>query len=114
VEAAGRKMTDIVGAVKQVSDVMSEIAGASTEQLAGIEQVSRSVTQMDQIVQQNAALVEQTAAATEALAVQAEQLVDVVARFQLDESSGTPPQGAQQAEEKEPFHGHARITQAFA
>jgi methyl-accepting chemotaxis protein-1 (serine sensor receptor) len=123
VEAAGRKMEDIVASVRRVSDVMSEIAGASTEQLAGIEQVNRSVTQMDQIVQQNAALVEQTAAATEVMADQAEQLVETVARFTLAETDEAPaplpdeaPRARQQKTDKdkgENFHGSPSISQAF-
>jgi methyl-accepting chemotaxis protein len=123
VEAAGRRMEDIVASVKRVSDVMSEIAGASTEQLAGIEQVNRSVTQMEQIVQQNAALVEQTAAATEVMAAQAEQLVETVARFTLAETDEAPaplpgnaPSAKQQNTNKdkgESFHESPSISQAF-
>ena len=85
VKGAGAKMDDIVASVKRVTDVVSGIAGASGEQLDGIEQVNRAVTQMDQVVQQNAALVEQTSAATEAMVTQAAQLVDAVARFKLKE-----------------------------
>ena len=118
VEAAGRKMEDIVASVKRVTDVMSEIAAASAEQLSGIEQVSRSVTQMDQVVQQNAALVEQTAAATEAMAVQTEQLVQAVARFTLEQAPETQEQAPTVASEarnpkKERFHESTSLGQAF-
>jgi len=92
VEAAGRKMDEIVQSVRRVNDVMSEIAAASTEQLSGVEQVSRAVTQMDQVVQQNAALVAETSASTERMATQTEQLVAAVAKFKLDaEAEATPP-----------------------
>jgi methyl-accepting chemotaxis protein len=127
VEAAGRKMEDIVASVKRVTDVMSEIATASTEQLSGIEQVNRTVTQMDQVVQQNAALVEQTAAATEAMALQTEQLVEAVARFKLEEAGGeeaAPQAAAPEAEEQLPrpgnkhqgdrLHESPSISQAFS
>jgi methyl-accepting chemotaxis protein len=90
VEAAGRKMDEIVQSVRRVTDVMSEIAAASTEQLSGVEQVSRAVTQMDQVVQQNAALVAETSAATERMAVQTEQLVAAVAKFRLDADAQLP------------------------
>jgi len=90
VEAAGQKMTEIVQSVKRVTDVMSEIAAASTEQLSGVEQVSRAVTQMDQVVQQNAGLVAETAAATEKMAAQTEHLVEAVARFKLDGDDAQP------------------------
>jgi len=122
VEAAGRKMEDIVASVKRVTDVMSEIAAASAEQLSGIEQVSRSVTQMDQVVQQNAALVEQTAAATEAMTVQTEQLVQAVARFRLDGASDEPAPASAEAPiaapevsnpKKDRFHESSSLGQAF-
>jgi len=81
-------MDEIVQSVRRVTDVMSEIAAASTEQLSGVEQVSRAVTQMDQVVQQNAALVAETSAATERMATQTEQLVAAVAKFTLE--AGAP------------------------
>ena len=48
VDAAGETMEEIVGSVKEVSDLIAEIAAASQEQSAGIEQVNTAVTQMDQ------------------------------------------------------------------
>jgi methyl-accepting chemotaxis protein-1 (serine sensor receptor) len=116
VEAAGRKMEDIVASVKRVTDVMSEMAAASAEQLSGIEQVSRTVTQMDQVVQENAAMVEQTAAATEAMAVQAEQLVQAVSRFTLEQANEAPVPVATQAvskHKKDDFHESTSLSQAF-
>jgi methyl-accepting chemotaxis protein len=83
VESAGKTMDELLAAVKRVTDIMGEIAAASTEQLSGIEQVSSAVTQMDQVVQQNAALVEEAAAATENLANQARTMADAVSRFRL-------------------------------
>jgi methyl-accepting chemotaxis protein-1 (serine sensor receptor) len=116
VEAAGRKMEDIVASVKRVTDVMSEMAAASAEQLSGIDQVSRTVTQMDQVVQENAAMVEQTAAATEAMAVQAEQLVQAVSRFTLEQANEAPVPVATQAvskHKKDDFHESTSLSQAF-
>jgi methyl-accepting chemotaxis protein len=84
VEGAGKTIGEIVSAVKRVTDIMAEIAGASQEQLSGIEQVGKAVAQMDRVTQQNAALVEESAAAAENMAGQAEQLIQAVARFKLD------------------------------
>ena len=67
VDQAGATMTEIVQAVKRVTDIMSEIAAASNEQSAGIEQVNNAITQMDDVTQQNAALVEEAAASAEAI-----------------------------------------------
>ncbi|SDH92156.1 methyl-accepting chemotaxis protein [Paraburkholderia steynii] len=84
VHDAGETMNDVVRSVKRVTDIMSEIAAASTEQSTGIEQVNTAVAQMDQVTQQNAALVEQATAAAQAMADQAASLKAAVAMFRLD------------------------------
>ena len=83
VDAAGKTMEEIVSSVKQVSDLIAEIAAASQEQSSGIEQVNMAVTQMDQVVQQNASLVEEATAATESMNEQALSLLQAVSRFKL-------------------------------
>ena len=85
VQAAGKTMDEIVGSVKKVSDLIAEIAAASEEQDAGIQQVNTAITQMDQVVQQNASLVEEAAAATESMKSQASGLLQMVSRFNLGE-----------------------------
>ena len=90
VHDAGKTMDEIVASVKQVSDLIAEIAAASEEQDAGIQQVNTAVTQMDQVVQQNASLVEEAAAATESMKVQASSLLRMVARFKLVEAASAP------------------------
>ena len=97
VEQAGRTMEEIVGSVKRVTDIMSEITAASQEQRSGIEQVNQTVTHMDEATQQNAALVEQLSASAHSLQEQSSGLVSTVRQFVLDgqaESSGnaaSPP-----------------------
>ena len=85
VERAGKTMQDILDAVKSVTDIMGEIAQASREQLAGIEQVANAVTQMDRATQQNASRVEDSARAARDMASQSDTLVQAVSRFSLDE-----------------------------
>lgn len=86
---AGSTMKDIVAGVKSVSDIMAEIAAASSEQSAGIDQVNQAIGQMDQVTQQNAALVEEAAAAAGSLQAQADQLAQAVALFKLDNNDRT-------------------------
>jgi methyl-accepting chemotaxis protein len=81
--AAGATMGEVVASVKRVTDIISEIALAGTEQSAGIAQVNQAIAQMDQVTQQNAALVEQAAAAAESMQEQAKQLSSVVGTFKL-------------------------------
>ncbi|AXL51024.1 membrane protein [Paraburkholderia caffeinilytica] len=94
VDEAGRTMTEIIGAVQRVTDIMGEIAAASEEQSNGIDQVARAVTQMDEVTQQNAALVEEAAAAASSLEDQAGKLRTAVAVFQLEESGFKAPVSA--------------------
>ncbi len=82
-------MSEVVSAIKRVTDIMGEISAASTEQSAGVAQVGEAVSQMDQVTQQNAALVEESAAAAESLKVQAQGLVQAVAVFKLGQGSET-------------------------
>jgi methyl-accepting chemotaxis protein len=84
VDEAGETMTEVVGSIKRVTDIMGEISTASDEQAAGVAQVGEAVTQMDQVTQQNAALVEEMAAAASSLKSQAQELVQVVSVFKLD------------------------------
>ncbi|WP_341315535.1 methyl-accepting chemotaxis protein [Paraburkholderia sp. IMGN_8] len=94
VDEAGRTMTEIIGAVQRVTDIMGEIAAASEEQSSGIDQVARAVTQMDEVTQQNAALVEEAAAAAQSLEDQAGKLRTAVAVFQLEDGGHTAPVSA--------------------
>ena len=84
VDAAGEKIEAVVGAVKQVSTLIAEIAAASQEQSQGIVQVSETVTQLEKVTQQNAAMVEQASAAAVSLEQQAGQLAEAVAVFRVD------------------------------
>jgi methyl-accepting chemotaxis protein len=80
---AGQTMSEIVGSVQRVSDIIGEITAAAGEQSDGIGQVNVAVTQLDQMTQQNAALVEESAAAAESLKDQANRLAGVVQVFRL-------------------------------
>jgi methyl-accepting chemotaxis protein len=84
VDRAGRTMNEIVGAIRRVSDIVSEITTASAEQRSGVEQVGLAVTQMDETTQRNAAMVERSAVSAATLKDQAEQLVRAVEVFRVD------------------------------
>ncbi|MBB5496658.1 methyl-accepting chemotaxis protein [Paraburkholderia sp. MM5384-R2] len=92
---AGATMSEIVGAARNVTRIVSEISVASEEQSRGIEQISRAVTHMDKATQQNAALVEQAAAAAASLEEQAGALDGAVAVFRMSEplASSSEPTG---------------------
>ncbi|WP_353191518.1 methyl-accepting chemotaxis protein [Pandoraea pnomenusa] len=101
VSEAGSTMDEVVTAVRRVTDLMAEIAAASTEQRTGIEQVNQAVMQMDTVTQQNAALVEEASAAAQSMAAQSGGLRELVSIFRLD---GT----AQASQAAQPsFHAEA-------
>jgi len=92
VSQAGNQMANVVNSVQRFSEIMNDIAGASSEQSTGIEQVNTSIVQMDQVTQQNAALVEQASAAAQALAFQASGLLQAVAIFKIHGQETVSPQ----------------------
>jgi methyl-accepting chemotaxis protein len=83
VDQAGATMDEVVGSVKRVNDIISEIAEASREQTSGIEQVNEAILDMESVTQQNAALVEEAASAAQSLQTQATELANVVTLFKL-------------------------------
>ena len=91
VDKAGATMTEVVSAIRRVTDIVGEISAASSEQSAGVSQVGEAITQMDQATQQNAALVEESAAAADSLKNQAQQLVQAVAVFRLHPGAAQTP-----------------------
>jgi methyl-accepting chemotaxis protein len=86
VDNAGKTMEEIVGAVKRVTDIMSQISAASAEQSLEIEQIHKGITQMDEVTQQNAALVEEAAAAAESLEAEAHSLTRSVDLFKINKN----------------------------
>ena len=89
VDHAGATMQDVVAAIRRVTEIMGAISAASHEQSLGVSQVEVAVLGLDDVTQQNAALVEQMAAAASSLKGQADELVNVVARFTLEQQTTT-------------------------
>jgi methyl-accepting chemotaxis protein len=83
VDQAGSTMTEVVGSIRRVTDIMGEIAAASKMQASSVMQVGQAIGQMDQATQQNSAMVEQMAAAASGMKSQADDLVQSVAFFRL-------------------------------
>lgn len=76
-------MQKIADSVKDVDEIIREIALAGNEQAVGIQQVNQAISHMDQVTQQNAALVEQAAAASASLHNQSSQLREAVSLFNV-------------------------------
>jgi methyl-accepting chemotaxis protein len=83
VSRAGASLTEIVGSIKMVAEVVAEIANASAEQATGIDEINRALNQMDEATQQNSALVEENAATAKTLEFQAKAMDEQVAFFNI-------------------------------
>jgi methyl-accepting chemotaxis protein len=66
---------------RKVTELVGEIAAASSEQAQGIEQMSKAVVEMDQVTQQTAASAEESAAASKEMNAQAEQIKNISSRL---------------------------------
>jgi methyl-accepting chemotaxis protein-1 (serine sensor receptor) len=97
VDAAGASMQQVIVSVKQVADIMGEIAAAGIEQSAGIDQINLAVVEMDHVTQQNAALVEESAAAAASLQEQAAAMVKAMSVFSLPAENAHKPAVPQRA-----------------
>jgi methyl-accepting chemotaxis protein len=89
VNRAGTSLKEILDSIKQVADIVADIATASGEQSGGIEQVNIALTQMDEVTQQNSAMVEQNAATARTLEQQAGEMDERIGAYKLT-SADTP------------------------
>src|SRR5476651_1299911 len=88
-------MNSMGNAIRQVTDLVNEIAAAATEQSQGIAQVHQAVNQMDDVTQQNAALVEEASAASRSLQEQADALARLVGEFKVEQETEHRPMPVQ-------------------
>ncbi|WP_047608544.1 methyl-accepting chemotaxis protein [Rahnella aquatilis] len=89
VAKAGATMAEVVSSVRNVTDIVGEIAIASNEQSTGIEEINKAITQMDEVTQQNAALVQEASSAAYSLNEQAERLSQAISIFKVSAGSAT-------------------------
>ncbi|MGQ9847660.1 MAG: methyl-accepting chemotaxis protein [Bacteroidales bacterium] len=75
--------SNLVVSSKKVSELVSEIATASSEQAQGIEQVNRAISEMDRVIQRNSALAEESSSAATEMKTQAENLGGFVSKLLL-------------------------------
>jgi methyl-accepting chemotaxis protein len=85
-ERAGTLLTEMVPTIRKTSDLVQEIASASSEQSSGVGQINGAMGQLNQATQQNASASEELAATAEELGSQAEQLQQTMTFFQLDDN----------------------------
>jgi len=91
VTKAGTTLGEIVISIKNVANIVAEIAQASQEQSANVNQLEDTVNQMETVTQKNASLVEETTATIGSVDDQVESVADVSAFF-ISGGSSTPIQ----------------------
>ena len=82
-DQTAQSLQAIVSGIGKVTDLVAEIAAASSEQAQGVSQINQGISQIDQVTQQNTASAEESAAASEELSGQAAQLREMLMRFTL-------------------------------
>ncbi|HSB95642.1 MAG TPA: methyl-accepting chemotaxis protein [Spongiibacteraceae bacterium] len=86
-EKAGQLLDEIEPSIKKTSDLVQEIAAASEEQSTGVSQINGAMNQLSQATQQNAASSEELAATAEEMGSQASQLLDLMSFFKVDKAA---------------------------
>jgi methyl-accepting chemotaxis protein len=85
-EKAGNLLEAIVPSIQRTADLVQEIAAASAEQNAGVNQIDSAINQISQSVQQNAAASEEPASTSEEVNAQAMELQTMMGFFTLAET----------------------------
>jgi len=82
-QETNKALKKIVDSITKVTDLVGEIANASHEQVAGIDQINNGLSQIDQVTQSNTASAEESASASEELSGQAAELKNIISKFRL-------------------------------
>jgi methyl-accepting chemotaxis protein len=116
VNRSGATLQGIVGLVKRVTDIVGEIAAASSEQSTGVDQVNTAITQMDQVTQSNSAQTEELASTAHAFSQQAARLQELVGTFTLGDAheASRGERGRQPSPQNRPTQSLTRRLDALA
>lgn len=87
VDKTGKSLEEILRKAIDVSEQVSAIAMAASEQSSGLGEINMGINQLDQVTQQNAAVAEETNAAATSLVAQAENLQRELASFKIGDGS---------------------------
>lgn len=100
-------LKNIVKSIGEASNIVDEIATASEEQANAIAQINRGIEQVSKVVQSNSSTAEEGAAASEELSCHANNLRELVGRFETDSTIAEETK-ANEAKEPEPRAKPAR------
>ena len=88
VNASSKHLQEIIDSLGEVTRYVTEIAGATHEQSAGIDQINQAISQLDQVTHQNARLVQEATTASHTLDDRAGDMHSLVGRFRVSDTAG--------------------------
>lgn len=113
-ERSGELLGELVPSIRRTSDLVREVAAASSEQSSGVSQINRAMGQVDEVTQRNASAAEELSSTAEEMSSQAEVLQVLVSFFNVARetprasrrsgrgpAASTPPSSRGGAEEDE-------------
>jgi methyl-accepting chemotaxis protein len=87
-ESSGGLLTDLVPSIRATTDLVQEVAAASSEQAAGVLQMKRAMAHLDQLTQRSASASEELSGTAQEMASQAEALESLLTFFQAVQVAG--------------------------
>lgn len=78
---SGTALRRIVEQVIEINALVTDMAGASSQQSSGLREINAAIAQLDQVTQQNAAMVEEATAAAQSLTQEAVRLKEATSFF---------------------------------
>jgi methyl-accepting chemotaxis protein len=112
VHDAGETLDDVVRSVAQVNELIREIAVASGQQSAGVEEMNKALIRLEAVTEHNASLVQQANSSALQLKEESGELSELVGRFRVDgqaASRAMPPAASQSARLPAPRRGAAAL-----
>jgi methyl-accepting chemotaxis protein len=92
VDRSGQSLADIVKSVKDVGQMVGQIATASAEQSAGVAQVNNAIAQIDRVTQTNSSQTEKLAETSQSLSQQTAGLMVLVREFNTSTDQEEAPE----------------------
>ncbi len=114
VKKSGESLEQIIRHIQDLSQVMEEIAAASSEQASGVDELNRAIAQIDTTTQQNASTVEELASTSDNLSSEASDLANTVARFKVSKDVQTTKVKRSVVKKQQPSRPKAESAKAAA
>ncbi len=82
-QSAENELENITPEIEKTAKLVEEIAMASIEQVAGVEQINNAMQMLNEVIQANAERSEEMASQSEKLSIQSDQLKEIISTFKI-------------------------------